>query len=466
MVQTPHLDAFAAQGVHFGAHYAQATPCGPSRASLLTGTYLHTNRVVFNGTPLDAGLTNLALEARAGGYDPQLFGYTDTTVDPRTVPEGDPLLSNYEGDLPGFTVALGLHDDRADWYLWLEQQGYDIADRERFLHPIDELLPEGRGPSWPPTVFEAEETETAFVVDRVIEHLSDLPEPWFVHVSILRPHPPWTVPAPYNDLHDPAEVPEVIPVGDDSHPFLQELSAWHFGLAVEDDFERRQVQATYYGMVAEVDHQMGRLLAALQPVEDHTVVAITSDHGELMGDHGLFSKLGFHDQAFHIPLLLRLPGVNAQAGLVVEEFTENVDVMPTLLDLAGLPIPEQCQGHSLRPFLEKGRAEGWRTAVHWEFDFRVFARTLGLPLEDCHLMVERTRSQKLVSFSGYPNLFFDLTVDPGEQRPLLEHLELSKAEASLAAWRPSPIFSELVNRLATPKGMITLRDPEGELPDF
>lgn len=467
MVRTPNLDAFAAQGVRFDAHYVQASPCGPSRASLLTGTYQHTNRVVFNGTPLAADFTNVALEARAGGYDPQLFGYTDITVDPRTVPDDDPSLLTYEGPLPGFTVALDLRDDREAWYRWLEERGHDISDRERFLRPSEgEEIPEGRGSSWPPTVFSADETETAFVVDKFIEALQELPEPWFVHVSIYRPHPPWTVPAPYNEWHDPAEVPEALPVGDLNHPFLEELQEWKFGGDAKGDRERRQVQATYYAMIAEVDHQMGRLFAAVQPVEDHTVVAVTSDHGELLGDHGLFSKLGFHDQAFHVPLLVRTPGVNPQAGLVVNQFTENVDIMPTLLDLAGLPTPSQCQGRSLRPFLEDGTAQGWRTSTHWEFDFRVFARQVGLPLEECHLMVERTHNQKVVSFGGYPSLFFDLTADPGEQHPLLAHPGLSQAEASLAAWRPDPVLSELVNRLATPRGMITLRGPEGDLPDL
>ena len=167
MVQTPNLDAFAAQGVRFNAHYVQASPCGPSRASLLTGTYQHTNRVVFNGTPLAADFTNVALEARAGGYDPQLFGYTDITVDPRTVPDDDPSLLTYEGPLPGFTVALDLRDDREAWYRWLEERGHDISDRERFLRPSEgEEIPEGRGSSWPPTVFSADETETAGTISR------------------------------------------------------------------------------------------------------------------------------------------------------------------------------------------------------------------------------------------------------------------------------------------------------------
>ncbi|MEE1565900.1 MAG: sulfatase-like hydrolase/transferase, partial [Acidimicrobiales bacterium] len=146
LVRTPNLDALAADGVRFASHYGQATPCGPSRACLLTGTYQHTNRVVFNGTPLDAGLTNIAHEVRSGGYDPLLFGYTDQTVDPRTVADDDPRLLTYEGILPGFTVALQLPDDREAWYLWLEERGHDISDRGRLNRPrTDVEIPPGRG---------------------------------------------------------------------------------------------------------------------------------------------------------------------------------------------------------------------------------------------------------------------------------------------------------------------------------
>ena len=291
LIQTPNLDKLAAEGTLFKAHHTQASPCAPSRACLLTGTYQHTNRVVFNGTPLDADLTNLALEARAGGYDPQLFGHTDTTIDPRTVNAADdPRLSTYEGPLPGFTVALELPEERESWYQWLQEKGYDISDREKFLKPEGKTpIPEGKGQTWPASIFSADETETAFVVEQVIEKIKTLPEPWFLHVSLYRPHPPFHVPAPFNDMYDPEEVPEPLPAGDISHPFLNTLTGLRFLDIPDNPIEVRQTRATYYGMVTEVDNQMGRLLEAISPVEDRTVVAVTSDHGEMLGDHTLFS---------------------------------------------------------------------------------------------------------------------------------------------------------------------------------
>ena len=194
VVETPNLDRLAAEGVRFTSHYAQSAPCGPSRASLLTGTYQHVHRSVQNGAPLDARFTNVALEARAAGYDPLLFGHTDTTVDPRTVPDDDPRLEDYEGSLPGFRVVLDIREDRTVWYRWLEERGHDISDPDRFLRPrTDMATPAGRGASWPPPPFAADETETAFLVGEVIDELERLEgdgRPWFVHASIYRPHPP------------------------------------------------------------------------------------------------------------------------------------------------------------------------------------------------------------------------------------------------------------------------------------
>ena len=129
MVRTPNLDRLAAGGVSFRRHFAQAAPCGPSRASLYTGMYLMNHRSVLNGTPLDARHTNVALVARELGYEPALFGYTDTSVDPRTVGPDDPRLRSYEGVLPGFDpVAYTPEGDPQAWLEWMRAAGEDVPD--------------------------------------------------------------------------------------------------------------------------------------------------------------------------------------------------------------------------------------------------------------------------------------------------------------------------------------------------
>ena len=114
-VRTPNLDALAAEGVLFRSHYCQPAPCGPARTSMLPdrACTMMNHRSLRNGTPLDARFTNLALEARKAGYDPTLFGYTDTSPDPRRYPSDDPILKTYEGVLPGMTVGLQLPDHMA-----------------------------------------------------------------------------------------------------------------------------------------------------------------------------------------------------------------------------------------------------------------------------------------------------------------------------------------------------------------
>ena len=128
-VRTPNLDALMKESVTFTNHYGQCTPCGPSRTSLLTGMYLMNHRSGRNGTPLDARHTNLALEARKLGYDPALFGYTDTTPDPRKMHPNDPALTAYdEGIIPGFSVPLHLPEDMGKWVSHLIALGYDLPE--------------------------------------------------------------------------------------------------------------------------------------------------------------------------------------------------------------------------------------------------------------------------------------------------------------------------------------------------
>jgi arylsulfatase A-like enzyme len=160
LVETPTLDALAADGVLFTKHYANICPCGPSRASLYTGMYAQNHRSMLNGTPLDARFTNVALLAREVGYSPALFGYTDTSVDPRTVAPDDPRLRLYEGVLPGFDPIVNdpeLYGSKA-WATWLAKQGVDVPDDVRdlyepssaFLGPMSTARP-GRRRSSPPS---------------------------------------------------------------------------------------------------------------------------------------------------------------------------------------------------------------------------------------------------------------------------------------------------------------------------
>lgn len=455
-VLTPNIDRLAGQGTRFARHYAPCAPCSPARASLHTGLYQMNHRVVWNGAGLDARFDNAALAARRAGYRPTLFGYTDTAPDPRCLPPGDPALRTYEGVLPGFELRQGLPEDEKPWISWLRSRGHDVAS-SREAHSVP---PEpGERVSLEPPCYGAEETQTAFLTAEFLRWLDEQEagKPWFAHISYLRPHPPFAVPEPYNRMYDVDDLPD--PCGVKSaeaeavlHPFLAAFREWQdlgnflpgaSGSARElSTRDWLRLRAIYFGMISEVDAQIGRVMAGLVASDcaEETLVVFTSDHGEMLGDHLMLGKGGFFEQSYHVPLIIRMPG--GAGGGVVEAFTSATDIFPTLCAAMGVSPGHQPDGMPLQPFLEGRVPEGWRDAAFWEFDFRQplgpeGARALGLREEECVLTCYRDRRSLYVQSPALAPLLFDLDSDPecrvnrAGDRDLLER-RLDCAEALLA----------------------------------
>ncbi|MCQ0090903.1 sulfatase-like hydrolase/transferase [Roseovarius sp. M141] len=156
-VKTPNLDALAADGITFKRHFAQATPCGPSRACLYTGMYMQNHRSVLNGTPMDSRHTNVALEARKYGYEPMLFGYTDTSLDPRKFGDGKTVPGGYEGVLPGMDPTYALTGDWKPWLDELKAKGYEVPDDpDEIFKPIQATESScGKGKNFSPRLFQS-----------------------------------------------------------------------------------------------------------------------------------------------------------------------------------------------------------------------------------------------------------------------------------------------------------------------
>lgn len=477
-VETPNLDRLAADATRFARHFGNATPCGPSRASMMTGRYLHGHRSLRNGTPLDRRHPTLAQEVRRSGLDPALFGYTDTARDPRGLDPADPELRSYQGVLPGFTPVCIVPDSLGPYAEFLRGAGYDLPDDARAIWRAP------AGAVSQPAHFRAEHSDTAYLTDRVLSWLGDRRgAPWFAHVSYLRPHPPWIAPAPYNGAADRTLVPPPRRAATAAaearvHPWLDwrlatlPLDGWLEGAALDprdlDPETQVEVRAVYYGLITELDHHIGRLLDHLDATGQtgDTLILVTADHGEMLGDHHLFGKEGWYDQAFHVPLIVRDPDPAAAGGRgrVVEAFTEHVDLMPTILDWLGVAVPRACDGRSLRPFLAGAATPAdWRTAAHWQFDFRDIVdrgpeTALGLASDACCLMVRRTESAKYVHFPTLPPLFYDLEADPGEFRdlagdPTWTATVLAHAQAMLS-WRMLTDDRTLSHLMLTPDGVV------------
>ena len=478
-VQTPHLDALAAEGTLFSRHYANAVPCGPSRASLHTGMYLQNHRSGTNGTPLDARHTNWALEVREHGYYPALFGYTDTANDPRQFAADHEYMQTYEGPLPGINpvVLMGTFPDT--WAEWLSAKGYPIPEPNWNLYTEkqDGLEYESGGMHPLALNLPKEDHDTHFMVDRVIDYIGAQEKSWIVHLSLLRPHPPWVAPEPYNQLYSPAELMTFnrqfnAKQEAAQHPFLRHyLNRPHYA-APNDDRRMARLKASYFGLMTEVDDNLGRLFAYLKQIDQwqKTLIVFTSDHGEQLGDHWLIGKTGYFDESYHIPLIVRNPDAEASRGVIATHFTENIDIMPTMLDWLNIDIPRQCDGRSLRPTIETGRAPtSWRDAVHWEFDFRdipngsAMEAELDLTPDQCSLNVIRDEAGKYVHFTGLPPLFFDLETDPGElvnqaSNPNYLPKVLEYAQKMLS-WRMNHDEQTLTHIALTQQGVMSRNEP-------
>lgn len=486
--KTPNLDALARDGVLFTQHYGQATPCGPARASLLTGLYLMNHRSGRNGTPLDARHTNIALEVRKAGYEPALFGYTDTSPDPRGCDANDPALAAYDrGIMPGFVTPLHLPEDMGPWIADLIAKGHDLPNgredafkpRPTFEKPVD------RGLRYVPTSFPAEHSETAFLTDQFLRWLSVRGQaPWFAHLVFYRPHPPLIAPEPYNASVSPHDV--AMPVRATTpekeaqqHPVLgyllerlrqpgayDELNP--LDLIAAEDLEIRQMRATYFGLIEEVDHHLGRIIEHLKATGqyDDTLIIVTSDHGEMLGEHYAWGKEIYFDPSFHLPLVIRDPRqqANAGRGRQVDAFTEAIDIMPTILDWLGQTAPRACDGHSLLPLLRGGTPPDWREEVFFEHDFRSVSTqhietALGLASDECCYAVIRDRRFKYVHFAALPPLLFDLEADPKEMHNLADDLGMAPLVLRYAQrmlnWRLTHADRTLSNMQLTSAGLVS-----------
>jgi arylsulfatase A-like enzyme len=490
-VRTPNLDRLAARGVLFRNHFAQCSPCGPSRTSMLTGLYLMNHRSGRNGTPLDARHTNLALETRKAGFDPVLFGYSDTSVDPRQYDRNDPILTTYEGVMPGFSVGLQLDDRMAAWIADLKKKGYELPDGRRGVYrPVPDYPgAASRGHTFRPPVFSAEDSETSFMANAALEYMRmHREEDWFMHLVFLRPHPPIIAPEPYNAMYDPNDVPmpkRAASPEDEAaqHPYQNYLLShqreigWyseHFpaDLREIDEREVRQLRATYYGMISQVDDQIGRILDHLSRTgEDReTLIIFTCDHGEMLGDHWMWGKEGYFDRAYHIPMIVADPaaGSGRTRGLIDSRFTEAIDIVPTILDWLGLPIPANCDGRSLMPILAGETPADWRCEAHWEYDYRDVVdqgpeQALGISSDECTLSAIRNERFKYVHFPALPSLLFDLANDPDELHNLADDpdyraVRLDMAERMLS-WRMRHAERTLSNILLTESGPIERGNP-------
>ena len=344
-------------------------------------------------------------------YVPRMFSYTDVTRDPRVLPADDPRLQSYEELLPGFEeeLRMRMESDVSAWIFHLSQRGIDLPCYPDTYRPNGPAITD-------PALYPAELSDTAFLSDQFLFKMQDVEPGWFAALTYIRPHPPLVAHAPYNTLFDPQDMPAprstCDPLGDRNwHPFLapaqdqQPISSMVVGFPGLKDHPETvaHLRSLYLALASEVDHHIGRVFDWLKASGQwsNTVLIVTADHGEMLGDFGLWGKGTFHDAAYHVPLILRDPARPDMHGRIHSGFTESIDIPVTILKRVGSEIPSSMNGRSLLDILDDTETED-ADHCYSEFDFgnpvksTPWMAELGLTSRQASLGILQTKKHRLV----------------------------------------------------------------------
>ncbi|MBD0709451.1 MULTISPECIES: sulfatase-like hydrolase/transferase [unclassified Streptomyces] len=334
-VSTPHIDALAAGGTRFTNAFVQHPVCSPSRASILTGWYPHTAGHRTLTHLLKEHEPNLLRILKDSGYHVAWAGYRGDTF------------------APGVTEASAHEYGFATPPNVFQEKDYPDGVWSRLFYR-GEVSGEGR--------IDHDEAAT-----RSAERwLADPPEqPWVLFVPMVAPHCPFQAEEPWFSQCDRDEMPDPTPPGDPARePRYMAAIRERYGLGEVTPEQWREVKATYYGMIARLDDQLGRVMSAVSAAgaADDTVTLFFADHGEYLGDHGLIEKWpsAMHDSITRDPLIIS--GAGFAGGGVCDSMVEMIDVLPTILELAGAEAPHRHFGRSLTPLLADPSAEHRRYA--------------------------------------------------------------------------------------------------------
>ncbi len=427
-VRTPAVDRLSREGVHFENAFCQNPLCTPSRGNFLTGRYPVTNRLRQNGQdipPTEKLVTRILAD---DGYVCGLSGKLHICACDHRIRNFGPEWWRHDQDLYFKGVEPRIDDGYTEFHWdhapsgryrssaytrWLLEKGVKVDEPKR---DDTEFVQHGM-----PT----EHHQATCCAEKAVDFMrayADAPHPWLFSVNIFDPHfsldPPDDFLEPYLARLDDIPLPDYVEGELDGKPPYQDAFSQgkHFNRTKMTERDHRLTRAAYYAMCDLIDEQVGRMVDALEETgqREKTLVIFTSDHGEMLGDHGLYIKGPFlYEGAIRVPLIVSWPGA-IEGGRRVSSLIELGDIAPTLLDAAGLPRHPGMQTKSFWPHLtgEKDFAD-FRDDVYCEY----YNSNRNKPLQFCTMV--RTGRHKLVAWHGQDlGELYDLEADSKEARNL------------------------------------------------
>ena len=443
-LHTPNFDRVAEMGVRFTQAYVQSPICGASRMCYYTGRYASSHGAQWNGFPLRVGEQTMGDHLRNLGMNSWIIGKTHMKADVEGMARlgltADSIIGARQAEC-GFDNWIrddglwgygpdGFYDEkRSPYNEYLKAKGYDgenpWADYAN-AGVSDDQIASGwmfRNADKAANIKE-EDSETPWLTQKTIEFIDQSEGSWMAHVSYIKPHWPYIVPSPYHNMFGANHVPAALRhevERQDPHPVYGAYMGNKIASAFQREEVREKVIPAYMGLIKQCDDQLGLLLDHLEQTNrmNDTMIVLTSDHGDYLGDHWLGEKDLFHEASVKVPLIIYDPRLEASStrGTTCNALVESIDLAATFVEAAGGSVPEHIiEGKSLMPWIW-GENPPWRTYVISEFDYSptVQAAKLGIKPRDARLfMVFDGRYKMMHAEGGMRPMLFDLKTDPEE----------------------------------------------------
>ncbi len=332
-MKTPALDKLASEGVRFDRAYTCQPVCGPARSALFTGTYPHSNGSWGNSMPLGANVKTIGQRLSDHRFHCAYIGKYH--------------LDGYD------YFGLGKAQEGWDPDYWYDMRNYldELSEDERFKSRQTESNTQEGG-------VRAEDTYGYRVTERAIDFIKNAREDdYFLVVSYDEPHDPYLCPEPYASMYEGYEFPKSKNVWDDLSGKPDYQKAWAGDSLSEDKDALKITPQFFLGCNSFVDSQIGRFLEEAEHYAPDALIIYTSDHGDFLSSHSLYAKgPAMYDEIARIPLIIRDP--EAEGGKVNPHPASHIDLSPTILDYAGIPVPKIMEGKSMRPMIEDADFKG------------------------------------------------------------------------------------------------------------